>query len=49
MIDHLSLSALDPRHIANILAEIWNERAYISTPHPESYSSSRRSKSEFSL
>ncbi|BAU66096.1 hypothetical protein STA3757_34980 [Stanieria sp. NIES-3757] len=36
MIHHVSLPALDPHHVANVLAEIWNGRAF---PFPINHNS----------
>jgi len=37
MIHHISLSAQNPEHVAQVLAEVWNGQAVPFFPHPGSY------------
>ncbi|HEY9605738.1 MAG TPA: hypothetical protein V6C85_29300 [Allocoleopsis sp.] len=37
MIHHISIPAENPRHVAEVLAEIWNGKAALFPPHPGSY------------
>ena len=37
MIHHLSFPAIDPHHVAQVLAEIWGGKAAPFMPHPGSY------------
>lgn len=37
MIHHLSIAAKNPDRVANVLAEVWQGKAYPFPPHPGSY------------
>lgn len=37
MIHHLSIAAKNPDRVANVLAEVWQGKAYPFSPHPGSY------------
>ncbi|MBD2663705.1 hypothetical protein [Richelia sinica] len=37
MIHHMSISASNPHHVAEVLAQIWNGKAVPFSPHPGSY------------
>jgi hypothetical protein len=37
MIHHISIPAQNPRHVAEVLAEIWHGRVLPFAPHPGSY------------
>jgi hypothetical protein len=37
MIHHLSIAAKNPDSVANVLAEVWQGKAYPFPPHPGSY------------
>jgi hypothetical protein len=37
MIHHISIAATNPAHVAKVLAEVWQGKAYPFPPHPGSY------------